>query len=118
MLRESLTRLTFGPKHPERSRVCFNGLWPERPRHCAKDVGKPVLGRRLAFLGPVGQRAAAHGVQQLKRSREVWAAWRALLPHTEGVGGSHEGSADQALCLCETLTACALIGFAPFGSRR
>ena len=47
-----------------------------------KRCGKTVVGRRLALLGPVGQRALAHGVHSLERSREVWAAWRALfLPY-------------------------------------
>ena len=64
--------------------------WP-----LAQSAGKTVLGRRLALLGTLGQRAPAHGVHSLERSREVWAAWRALfLPDEVGAG------------------------FAPFGSRR
>ena len=54
----------------------------------SRDVEKAIVGRCLALLGPVGQRALAHGVHALERSREVWAAWRALfLPHKEGAGG-------------------------------
>ena len=56
-----------------------------------KDVGKTVLGRRLAWLGPVGQCAPAYSVHLLERSREVRAAWRALfLLCKEGVGGGFE----------------------------
>ena len=53
--RESASRLIFGSRHLVKSRASFNGLWPERLRHCGKDVGMSVLGRRLALSGPVGQ---------------------------------------------------------------
>ena len=42
-------------------------------------------GRRLALLEPVEKCALARSVHLLERSREVWAAWRALLlPYQEG----------------------------------
>ena len=54
-----------------------------------------------AALGPFQRRALAHSVHLLERSREVWAAWRALfLPHTEGAGGGFERGVAKPLCLC------------------
>ena len=70
-------------------------LQHRRSQDFAKDVGRAVLGRHLALLGPVGQRAHVHSVHLLERSREVWAAWRALfLPYEEGVGGGF----DRGVC--------------------
>ena len=52
-----------------------------------------LLGRRLAFSGPMGCCGFAHNVQRLEGSREVWAAWRGLfLPHREGNLRSYKGS--------------------------
>ena len=117
--RKSLIRPTFGSRHLVKSPVSFNGLWPERLRHFAKDVGKTVLGRRLALLGPVGQRAPAPDVHPLERSREVWAAWRApFLPHTEGVGGGFKRGVAKSLRLCGNAQGVCADWFAPFGSRR
>ena len=88
---ESLLELTSGSQRLVKSRVNFNGLQLCGHMNFAKDVGKAVLGRRLALLGPVGQCAPAHSVQMLERSRAVWAAWRALfLPCKEGAGGGFE----------------------------
>ena len=71
-----------------KSHAYCNGLHLGGLRLFAKDEGKFVLGRCLALLGPVGQRAPVHGVYSLESSREVWATWRALfLPHKEGAGG-------------------------------
>ena len=89
-----------------KSRLNFNGLRLGELRHFAKDVGKTVLARCLASFGRAGQRASAHSVQPLERSREVWAAWRGLfLPHTESAG-----VLPNPYVFAETLKACALIG--------
>ena len=53
----------------------FNGLWPRGLRHGAKDVRQTAVGRCLALFGSVGQRALAHGIYALERSREVRPAW-------------------------------------------
>ena len=56
------------------------------------------------------------------RIRTSWSCWNVLekygphselflLPYQEGAGGSHEGSAVQALRPVETHEACALVGF-------
>ena len=45
---------------------------------------KNVLVKGLAVFGSVGQRAFAHSFHALERSREVWAAWWALLLLVEG----------------------------------
>ena len=74
-----LAGLTSGSKRFVKSRVSGNGLQLGGHGNWAKDEGKAFLGRRLALLGPLGQRALAHSVHLLERSREVWAAWRALL---------------------------------------
>ena len=48
--RESLSRVTFGSRHLVKSRVSFNGLWPERLRHCVKDVTNTVLGNAFGLI--------------------------------------------------------------------
>ena len=76
------------------------GLWPERLRLCAQDVGKFVLGRRLALFGPVGQCAFAHSFHLLECPREVWAAGRApLLPRRGGADGGIKRGVAKSLCL-------------------
>ena len=81
-------------------------------------MGKSVLGRRLALLGPVGQRALAHGVHSLERSREVWAAWRALLlPCEEGAAGGF-GRVVHSLRLCGNAQGVRADWSASVGSRR
>ena len=50
---ESVSRLAIVPRHLVEV-VNFKGLRPRGLRHGAKDVGKAVLGRCLAFFGPVG----------------------------------------------------------------
>ena len=89
---------------------CVNGLWPRGLRHGAKDLGKAVLGRNLALLGPVGQRALAHSVHLLERSREVWPHGELFLPYKkEPVVASNEVLPNPFVS-AETLKACALIG--------
>ena len=52
------------------------------------------MGRRLTLPGPMGCCEFARIIQLLERSREVWAARRALvLPHQEGALCSYRGSA-------------------------
>ena len=63
--RESLLGLYSGSKRCVKGRVNCNGLQLCGHRNFAKDVGKAVLGRRLALLGPVGQCASAHSVHLL-----------------------------------------------------
>ena len=88
VLGENLSGLAFGLKPLVGSHVNCNGLQLCGQKDFAKDVGRAILGRRLALLGPVGQCAFAHSVHLLERSREVWDAWRALfLPSQEGAGG-------------------------------
>ena len=43
-------------------------------RHGSRDVEQAFVGKGLAPFGPVGQRAFAHSIHALERSREVWAA--------------------------------------------
>ena len=57
--------------------MVFNGLWPRGLRHGSRDAEKAFVGKGVAPLGSVGQRAFAHSIHALERSREVWAAWRA-----------------------------------------
>ena len=59
--------------------VVLNGVWPRGLRHGAKDVGPTDVGRCLAPPGSVGQRAFAHSLHAVQRSREAWASWWALL---------------------------------------
>ena len=66
-------RWTVGPR--PFLEVVFNGLWPRGLRHGARDVEHALVGNDLAPFGPVGQRACAHSIHALERSREVWAAW-------------------------------------------
>ena len=61
----------------------------------------PFWRRRLSLFGPVGQCALAYNVHSLERSREAWAAWRAVfLPYQEGAGGGFGRRVVQPLCLC------------------
>ena len=55
--------------------LVLNGLWPRELRHGTRDVEQAFVGKCLALLGSVGQRAFAHSIHALKCSREVWAAW-------------------------------------------
>ena len=99
VLGESLLGLTFGSKRLVKSRGNCNCLQLCGHRNFAKNVGKAVLGRRLVFLGPVGQCPLANSVHLLERSRRVCAARRALfLPCQEGAGG-FERRTMQSLCL-------------------
>ena len=70
---ESVSRLIVASRFFVK--LAVNGLWPRGLRHGAKGVGQAVVGKRLAFLGFLGQRAFAHSFHALERSREVWAAW-------------------------------------------
>ena len=63
----------FGPRPVVE--VVFNGLWPRGLRHVSRDVEKAFVGKGLALIGSAGQRAFAHGIHALERSREVWSAW-------------------------------------------
>ena len=65
--------LNFGPRLLVE--VVFNGLWTRGLRHGSRDVEKAAVGKGLALFGSVVQRAFAHSIQALERSREVWAAW-------------------------------------------
>ena len=71
VLEGSFVVLTSGSKRLVKSRVNCNGLQLCGHRNFAKDVGKAVLGRRLALLGPVGQCASAHSVHLLECTREI-----------------------------------------------
>ena len=110
-----MLRLAVGSKRLVESRVKGNGLQLCGYRDLAKDVGRS----RLALLGPVGQCAPAHSVHLLDRSREAWAAWRALfLLCQEGAGGGFGRSAVQSLCLCGNAQGVRADWSAPIGSRR
>ena len=66
-----------------------------------KEVGRALLGRRLAFPDPLDVVRFAHVIQLLACPGEMWATHRSfLLLYREGAGGSHEGSSVQALGLC------------------
>ena len=119
MLGESPRGLAFGSKLLVASRVgcslwlkasreSCNGLQLCRYQDFAKDVGRAVLGRRLALLGPVGQCAPAHSVHVLDCFR-----WRSLfLLCQEEAGGGFESkeALPNPFVSAETLKACALIG--------
>ena len=67
----------------------------------AKDVGRVLLGGRLALPRPIGCCALAHNVWRLERPEEVRAARRALvLSHQEGALCLLKGSGVEALCSC------------------
>ena len=100
------------------SRGDCNGLQYCGREDFAKYVRRALLGRRLALLGPMGGGALAHIIQFLERPEVVRAARRALLLHREGAGGSHEGSAVQALRLCGNAQGVCADWLTPFGSRR
>ena len=51
-----------------------NGFQHRWRKDFAKDVGRALLGRRLAFPGPIGCCGYAHSVQRLERSGEARAA--------------------------------------------
>ena len=48
--RELLSRVTFRSRHLVKSRVSFNGLLPERLRHCVKDVRKTYPGNAFGLM--------------------------------------------------------------------
>ena len=102
-----MIRVDFWLKVLAKSHANCVGLRLGGLRLLAKDVGKTVLGWRLALLGPVAQRAPAHGVHSLERSREVLAAWRPLfLPHEkEQVVASNEVLSNPFVS-AEALKAC------------
>ena len=77
VVRESVSTLTFGTR--PFADLVFNSLWPRGLRRGSRVVEKAILGRCLALVGPVGSRAFTHSFHSLERSREVWAAWQALL---------------------------------------
>ena len=126
----------FGSKRLVKSRVNCSGLQLCGTVILQQMWGNAILGRRLALLGPVGQRALAHSVHLLERSRTASTYWNApgkYGPHGElffflikkepiVLGEVIEFGP----CICchipfsaDTLKACALIGWsAPFGSRR
>ena len=84
-----------------------------------KDVGRAVLGRRLALLGPVGQCAPAHNVKRLERPREVWAARRASFSSfikKEACG--FERRVVQPLSLCGNAQGVRADWSAPFGNQK
>ena len=84
-----------------------------------QDVGKVVPGRRLAFLGPVGQCASAYSIHPLESSNEVWAAWRALfVPSQEGASGGSGPRGVQTLPLCGNAQGVCADWSTLFGSRR
>ena len=95
-----------------KSRVSFNGLWPERLRHCVKDVGKTVLGRCVwPYLDPWDS------VRLLTASTH-WNVTGKYGPHgelfffliqKESVVASNE-LLPNPFVSAETLKACALIG--------
>ena len=72
-----MSRMTIGSRPAVE--LVFNGLWPGGLRRGARDVGQAFVGKCLALLGSVGQRAFA-----LERSREV-----ILLPFEERANGPH-----------------------------
>ena len=91
LLGESLPGLAFGSKFLVACRVGCNCLQFCGCKYFAKDVGRALLGRRLALTGPMGQCASAHSIHLLERPGEVWAAWRPLfLPYQEAAGGGFE----------------------------
>ena len=74
-----------------------------------KDVGRALLGRRLALPGSMGLCGFAHNIQLLDCPGEVWATQRAfLLPYQEGARGSHEVPF-KPVVPAESLKACALM---------
>ena len=122
VLAGSVVGLAFGSKRLE--------------EFCNRCGCKAILGRRLALLGPVGQRALAHSVHLLERSRTASTYWNApgkYGPHGEPFFFLIKKEPivlgeviEFGPCICcqipfsaDTLKACALIGWsAPFGSRR
>ena len=66
--------LAFGSKPLVASRVGANDLQFCGCQDVAKDVGRALLGRRLALPGPMGQCASAHSIHQMECPGEVWAA--------------------------------------------
>ena len=84
----------------------------------AKYVGTEPAGKASALPGSMGRGAFTQIIKLLECPGEIWATQRAfLLPHQEGVSGSYEGSAVQALCLCGNAQGVCSDWFAPDGSR-
>ena len=85
-------------KFLSKSHAHSNGLQLGGLRPVPKDVGKTVLGRRLALLGDVGQRALVHGVHTLERSRaEALKACALIALHLSAAEGEGRSSGSQSL---------------------
>ena len=112
LLGVSLSELTSGSQVLVASRVGCNGLQSCGREDAAKDVGRALLGRRLASLGSMGRGAFTYIIQLLECPVEVWATQRAFSSsfiRKEPVALTKAVPSNPCVST-ETLKACALIG--------
>ena len=91
--------------------LAVNGLWPTGLRHGAKDVGQTDVGRCLALFTSVGQRAFAHILHALERSRKYGPYGELFFFLLKKEPMVHCELIEFGPCISvETVKACALIG--------